>query len=149
MSTEKPATDLLAAILPGLSMSQKIEQAKMELSRKKAEAEIAQGVLDGFVNKENRNKIRDQKRRDEIVGNLFCAVCVTSPDTWAEFQPHLGLWLEEASDADRTLFGLPKKKVEDVPKVDTEEGSKAAAPDAKKLDPQPEPVEVAQVNGAT
>lgn len=120
-------------------MAQKIEQAKIEAVRKKVEYEAAQKVVDEFADKKNRDQIRAQKRRDEIVGHVFSAVCATSPDTWAEYEPHLAQWLEEAGDSDRVLFGLHKKQVE-VSKTDTEEGSKAAAStDTRHTDPVLDP----------
>ena len=125
MSTQKPVADLLAALLPGLSMSQQIEQAKAEYATKKAESEAAQKVVESFTKKENREQIRAQKRRDEIVGNLFGRVCEKNRASWTGFEPVLMEWLEDATDADRALFGL-KKHVEEPEKVDTEEGSKAA-----------------------
>ena len=138
MSNEINAPGLLETVLPGHSFAKSIEADRAEITRRKAEYEAALKRVKAHSTKEGRDKIRAQKRRDEIIGHLFTATCEKNNAFWMEFEPDLLLWLDKADDADRELFSLPPMKANGVKKpekVDKEEASKTAA------DQKPEPVQ--------
>ena len=117
----KNTHDPMKSYLADRHIMQKTDALKAELDRLKEAADAAEAKLK-VSSKTSRDAARAQARRAQFVGEVYLVLAADNPSMWMDFRPSLDSALAKADDDLLAVFGLEPK-----PKVDTEEGSKAAA----------------------